>query len=339
MELKPCTLPLIIPKLEAAIRDLPSDHPTLPAILQEFSNQMRGYQGQKSLVFYLKQLDMKKYDIIHDLRLFDGEYYFQMDILILCTSFFLVLEVKNRGGEIIFEKNFDQTTLKQNNKRTRIKNPVLQAKTQAKKLRKWLQDRNHPVPPIMYLFVNSKEETVIITDTNNYEINRNICNSEGLLGKIELIENSCQERMEPKDLRKITRLLLANHVPDDPDILEKFKISPKDLLPGVRCPNCHTRPMIYQRGFWYCRDCGKKFKDAHVQRINDHFLLIKPTITNVELRALLNISSRRVAYTILTSMDISFSGTNKGRVYYAPTSPSILRNPANLPLNKAPCTK
>ncbi|WP_165976165.1 NERD domain-containing protein [Bacillus salipaludis] len=339
MILKPCTIPPIIPRLEALIRGLPSDSPTLPEILQEYSSKMRGYKGEKSLVFYLSQLSMKKYDIIHDLRLFDGEYYFQIDILILCTSFFLVLEVKNRGGEIIFERNFNQTTLKQNNKRTRIKNPVLQAKTQARKLRKWLEDRNHPVPPTMYLFVNSKEETVIITDTNNYEINRNICNSEGLLGKIELIENSCQERMEAKDLKKITGLLLANHVPDDPDILEKFKISPKELLSGVRCPNCHTRPMIYQRGIWYCRDCGKKSKDTHVQLINDYFLLIKPTITNAELCALLHISSRKVAYTILTSMNLPFNGANKGRVYYAPTSPSTFRNPANLPLNKAPCTK
>ncbi|MBI0581373.1 NERD domain-containing protein [Neobacillus cucumis] len=318
MDLKPCTIPPIIPKLEAAIRALPTDHPSLLAILQDHNNKMRGYKGQKSLVFYLDQLSKKKYDIIHDLRLFDGKYFFQFDILLICTSFALIIEVKNRGGEIIFERNFNQTTLKQGNKRTRISNPVLQAKTQAEKLKKWLQEHNCPMLPVLYLFVNSKEETVIITETHNYEINRRICNSEGLLEKIESIESSSHERMDAKDLKKITRLLLASHVPENYNILEKYNISPKVLLTGVRCPKCETRPMNYIYGKWFCPNCGMKSKDAHLQHINDYFLLIKPTITNSELRQLLKIDSIKIANNILTNSKLPFTGKFKDRVYHQP---------------------
>jgi hypothetical protein len=55
-------------------------------------------------------------------------YYFQIDFLLLCRAFGVVLQVKHRGGEITFERDFNQTTIKRNGKKSRINNPVLQAR-------------------------------------------------------------------------------------------------------------------------------------------------------------------------------------------------------------------
>ncbi|MED3561213.1 nuclease-related domain-containing protein [Bacillus xiapuensis] len=317
MNLKPLTLPPMVEKIDALLRRIRFDHPKMMNIQMEREMKMKGYQGQKALEFYLDQLPEKKYDIINDLRLYDGKYYFQIDVLVLSVAFFLDLEAKNRGKEIIFERELEQATLVKNNYRERIDNPVLQAKTQARKLRKWLQDQNCAAPPIHYLFVNSNKNTKITFAYHNHPQNRNICNSEGLLEKIEQIEEFEIEKITQKELRKIARLLLAHHIPEDPDILRYFDISPKEISTGVKCPNsvCHFIGMERRYGTWYCPKCGTRSKDAHIQAIYDHFLLIKPTITNAELCNFLHINPR-IAYKILSAMNLPFTGKYRDRVYY-----------------------
>ncbi|WP_051590911.1 nuclease-related domain-containing protein [Bacillus sp. UNC438CL73TsuS30] len=339
MNLKPLTLPPMVEKIDALLRRIRFDHPKMMNIQMEREIKMKGYQGQKVLEFYLDQLPEKKYDIINDLRLYDGKYFFQIDVLVLSTAFLLNVEAKNRGKEIIFERDLEQVTLVRNSRKERIDNPVIQAKTQARKLGKWLQNQNCAAPPIHYLFVNSNKQAKITFAYPNHPLNRDICNSEGLLEKIEQIEEFEIEKMTQKELRKIARLLLAHHTPEDPDILQYFDISPKEISTGVQCPHkeCKFIGMERRYGTWCCPKCGTRSKDAHIQSISDYFLLIKPSITNAELCDFLHINPR-LAYKILTSMNLPFTGKFRDRVYHksASTNPSNRRNPANLPLNKAP---
>ncbi|WP_430103751.1 nuclease-related domain-containing protein [Peribacillus simplex] len=59
-----------------------------------------GYNGEYRVFQSLKSLPEKEYLLFHDLRLFGSPFPFQMDILILTSSFLLILEVKNMAGEI-----------------------------------------------------------------------------------------------------------------------------------------------------------------------------------------------------------------------------------------------
>jgi Nuclease-related domain len=314
---KPLTLPIRVIKLRVLKGRVHTDNPKWLKIEQEYKNRLQGYEGEKSMEFYLNQLSQKKYDIFHDIRLFDGKYYFQMDFLLLCRAFGVVLQVKHRGGEITFERDFNQTTIKRNGKKSRINNPVLQARQQAIKLKKWLKDHNCPEMPILHLFINSKEETVIITNPGNEQVNRYICNSESFLEKIEQIANYYKsDNIDTKDLRKMKRLLLTNHIPDNPDILKQFNLTPNDILTGVRCPECSFLSMNYQYGTWCCPGCKTKSKTAHVQAINEYFLLIKPSITNAELRQFLHIDSPKIIHKLLTSMKLPSTGKFRDRVYH-----------------------
>ncbi|MFK9091494.1 nuclease-related domain-containing protein [Bacillus salipaludis] len=119
---KECLLPLRIQKYEALDPRLIPNHPIRPTLLTEYNNWMAGYKGEKSLDFYLSMLPEEKYLIFHNIRLLLGRYFFQIDILLLCTAFGLVLEVKNRKGEYFFQKYLNQTTLKNE----RIRNPIIQ---------------------------------------------------------------------------------------------------------------------------------------------------------------------------------------------------------------------
>jgi hypothetical protein len=181
-----------IEKLEALIRRLLTFHPQYPNVVADYKRRMAGYRGEKSLDFHLSMLPDSEYFIFHGLRLLYQQYYFQIDFLLLCSTFAMVLEVKNRAGELSFEKEFNQTTCKKNGTEERIKNPVLQAKLQAKKLKSWLRDHNCTEIPIHYFFVNSNEKTIIRTEPRNEQMIQHICNSENLLEKIEQIAKLCK---------------------------------------------------------------------------------------------------------------------------------------------------
>ncbi|MBV7505239.1 NERD domain-containing protein [Bacillus sp. sid0103] len=315
---KECLLPLRIKKYEALIRRITEDHSIRPTILIEHKNWMAGYHGEKSLDFHLSMLPESNYLIFHNIRLKLGRYFFQIDILLLTAAFALALEVKNRTGEYLFQKYLNQTILKTNGSEERIKNPVLQAKLQALKLKKWLKAHNCPDVPIHYLFVNSNQKATIRVEPGNEQILTNIVNSEGLIEKIsQIASHNKHEKLDKKELNKVKRLLLSNDTPENPDLLERFHICKNDLLPGVQCPICNCLPMEYVYGTWVCPNCKCKSKTAHIQAIHDYFLLIKPSMTNSELRHFLQIDSPKCANKILKSMNLTFAGTLKGRIYYS----------------------
>lgn len=303
-----------IPKLLALKGRLPSNHPKQPLIEAKYKNKMAGYKGEKSLDFYLSMLPDSNYFIFYGLRLLYQEYYFQMDILLLSTHFALILEVKNIAGELYFDRDFGQMIRSIKGVKERYKNPVAQARLQAIKFKKWLQDRHIEIP-ILYLFVNSNNKTELVSESKT--MTRNMCNSEFLLEKITQLEGSYMgESLNIKELRKVKRLLLSNHAPENPDVLKNFDISPNELLTGVRCPKCLYLPMFYQSGKWNCPNCKEISKTAHSQAIQDYFLLQKPSITSSELRNLLHLTSPRVAHKILTSLNLPFTGKFKNRVYH-----------------------
>lgn len=313
-----------ITKLEILKGRIPEFHPKWVEVIADLKDQMAGYEGEKSLQFYLDILPDKDYYILYGLRLKYKNYYFQIDCLVLCSKFGLVLEAKKWTGDFCFDNNFNQMTVIRRKGKIRRKNPVLQAKLQAKKLKCWLEEHDCPDIPIHYLFVNTNESSEIISD----EPIRNACNSEVLLDKInQLVESYKIDTLETKDLRKMQKLLLANHTPESPDLLKEFNISQNEIPTGVICPECKSLPMKYRAGYWCCLKCGHKSKTAHYQAIQDYFHLIKPFITNRELRKFLHINSIKVASKILTSLNLPSTGTFKDRVYH-------LQSPPHFPLNK-----
>lgn len=165
--------------------------------------------------------------------------------------------------------------------------------------------------------MNSNQKAIIKTDPRNEQVTQHICNSETLVEKIDQIAKYYKtDKLDQKELKKIKRLLLNNHTPDNPDILKTYNLTPKDIITGVQCPECSTIPMVYKRGKWCCSKCKKHSKTAHIEAIKDYFLLIKPTITNAELCRFLHINSINIGYKILKSMKLSSSGKFKNRVYH-----------------------
>jgi hypothetical protein len=305
-------------KLEVLVkRRLNPTHVRRQDIEAEYRIRLKGYLGEKSLKFYLDMLPDKKFYIFFGIRLKYKNYYFQIDVLIICSSFVLALEAKKMDGDMVFERDFKQTTLHKNGRIQRINNPILQVMLQAKKLRAWIADHGFPDLPILYLFVNTNEKTAIKTLTSNQQVTQHVCNSEALLDKIEhYSEYYTNPKLEEHDLRKLKKLLLEKHTPEDGDVLKDFNLTKKDIIPGVLSPTNSSNLMKYKHGIWICPDSGAKFKTAHIEAVHDYFLLVKPTITNAELRWFLQIDSPKIAHRLLTSMNLPFTGKYRDRVYY-----------------------
>lgn len=113
----------------------------------------------------------------------------------------------------------------------------------------------------------------------------------------------------------IAQYLVSRHSPKQIDILQEYGLTVNDLPWGVLCQDC-THPMHYQKGIWHCPKCHSVSKDAHIEAINDHFLLIKPTITNRECQTILRLPTSDVTRRILITLDLPTTGHTKNRVYH-----------------------
>ncbi|WP_246941398.1 nuclease-related domain-containing protein [Bacillus pinisoli] len=317
MLLKERQISIRIRKLEALLRRLPKTHPTYSDLEVELAKNLAGYRGEQSMNYYYSYLMDNKYCIFHDLRLFDQQHYFQMDTLLLCPSFILIVEVKNFIGTLFFDSNFKQLIRTHNGKEEAFPNPLIQAKNHQRKLSDWLEVNKLPSLPIESLVVISNPQAIIRTSPNYKEAFQKVTTSQNFLDKLVLIEATYKtERLTGKEIKKISKMLLSKHAEGNPDLLRQFSINKDDLLLGVYCPSCSRIPMNRIETKWFCTFCNAYSSDAHIHSLSDYLLLFETTITNRKLREFLRIESRNIATYLLSSMNLPTTGKGKGTTYH-----------------------
>ncbi|MEH7235839.1 nuclease-related domain-containing protein [Bacillus sp. JJ1562] len=311
------TIPIEILILVALIRRLKPDHPKIQQLQVELAKRKKGYRGELSINYYLELIDTPEFLILHDIRLPDGKSFFQIDTLIITPHFILILEVKNMAGTLYFEDESNQMIRTLNNEEEGMPNPILQAKRHSRQLRYWLTQRKLPILPIEFLVIISDPKTII--KASRPSIFTKVMHSVNLPFTFEKIEKRhTKETLTMKEMKKIAATIEKHHTPKRPDLLTQFAIQKDEIRNGVHCPDCLTLPIERKRGYWYCESCCKKSRTAFIQSLQDYELLIKSTITNEELRDFLQISSGKLAFQLLKSMNLDKVGENKGRTYHLP---------------------
>jgi hypothetical protein len=309
--------PITLEQAKAAQRRLPINHIMKKAIEAKVRKLASGYQGEKTLNYFLGLLPDKKYHIFHGLRLPIGNYFFQMDALLLSPKLIIILESKNYSGTILIEKH--QLTQEINNSKVIYENPIAQVNRHKILLHYLFEKYQVPSISIETLVVFTKASTEIKIATGYIEAEKKIGKVHNLLKKIEELEKyHNKDRIDQKTIGKIRRLVLNKHTPLRTDILQTFGIDKSDILTGVRCPNCSFLPMQYNRKNWICPECPCTTKDAYLEAVNDYFLLINPSITNSELREFLQLPSRRSSTYLFTLLNLPSTGSKKGRIYHQP---------------------
>ncbi|MEB1806924.1 MAG: NERD domain-containing protein, partial [Bacillaceae bacterium] len=298
------TVPVKILKLQALLRRLPRQHPKRRLVEEELAKSLAGYYGEKSIDYYLSFLP-QEYLILHDLRLPDSEKrYFQIDTLILSPKFFIILEVKNISGTLIFDQTFHQLIRQTSEKEEGFPDPILQVKRQQAQFQSWLTQHKFPRVPIIKFIVISNPATIIKQGPVDIVIH-----AASIPQKLKSVEEKYrQEIMPPKTLKKLSTLLVKQHQTADPDILERLCIAKEDVLTGVHCPRCEELSMIRKGHGWICPHCHYHSIDAFLLSLDDYALLFAKTITNQELRNFLQIPSTSVASKLLASLDLKYTG-------------------------------
>lgn len=312
---KPCSLPINAMLIEALLQRLALGHPKRSALELELGRKMAGYWGEQSVCSILEVLPKNEYFIFHDLRLQGKPHPFQIDFLVLSPYFFLILEVKNIAGELYFDDSFKQIIRTINNQNEAFDDPVMQVNLQRKQLQAWLTAKKLPPIPIETLVVSANPKAVLRAE--NKRLSDMVVRKKSLSFKIEELANKHQrEIISKKELKKLTNTLLKAHTPHISELLKNYKILTDELMTGVHCPNCGKLPMTRKWGMWVCSSCSFTSRDAHLRALRDYALLIKPIITNREMRKFLQLESASAAARILSCLNLPYTGSTKDRVYH-----------------------
>ncbi|RLQ94756.1 nuclease-related domain-containing protein [Falsibacillus albus] len=327
MIVKELQIPRKVIILEALLRRLPKTHPQRLKIEEERARSMAGYKGEQTIDYHLRSLEDQKYYIFHDVRLKERkDYYFQIDILILSPYFILILEVKNISGTLTFNQNFKQlirTT--SDGVEDCFPDPILQVSEQEYQLKHWLEQFNFASIPVLSLIVITNSSSQIRMEPFDKKVLNKVVRNKMLRTKINEFEKIYRdEKFSGKEMRKIKKLILKHHTEYDYPALEKFNISPSELITGIHCPHCSTLPMVREMRSWSCSHCHHQSKVAFLPSIMDYVLLVKQEFTNRDIRYFLNIASEQTSLRLLTSNGhIKPIGDTKNRKYHMKISPTL----------------
>lgn len=299
---------------------LAKGHEKLDIIHEDLAKRSAGYRGELKVDYFLSFLPSDKHYIFCDIRLIQNDKPFQIDTLVITSSFILILETKNILGTLFFDKHSNQLIRTLNGEDEGFSNPMYQVEHQKRQLKEWMKKYNFPLIPIEHLVIISSPSTIIKTTNGNHVLFNKVLHAEHLLNKINELEQTFKKhQLDKKMIRKLNKLLLKNHTPREENILEWYGLHHKEIITGVQCPKCGKLPMARMYGTWYCRHCHEKNKSAHKQAINDYFLIYK-TINNQQCREFLHLESRYTSKKILKSMNLPYTGNQKSRIYFKPTN-------------------
>lgn len=319
MIVKKRTIPIRIQKMNALLPRLPDSYTKTQEIKSNLSRRIAGYRGEQSLDFHLYKLSEKSFYILHGIRLTNGKYYFQIDTLILTTSFALILEVKNYSGVLYFDPVCNQ--LIQRNAAGEEKgyaNPVEQANQQMQELKNWFKKRCINLP-IEFLVLISKPSTIIKTGPQYARLLQKVKHVQFLISEIQRLSSIYKEELSTNELRSISRQIKKGHQTEMFDVLDFYKVPISDIKTGVMCPYCNYIPMKRQFAMWHCPKCNSLDRSAHSQAVTDFFLLNNDEpASNQAFRNFLQLNSRFITVKILNSLSLPHTGTNKGRRYHPP---------------------
>ncbi|WP_071460693.1 NERD domain-containing protein [Bacillus massilinigeriensis] len=315
MIVKEREIPLRLRKLESLGRCLHRSHPARQPILEEYKRRKSGYRGELAFDRYLDTYLSEDYYVLRNLRLPVRDSFFQIDTLILSPAFLLIAEIKNHSGSITLDSKFNQMTHTfQENETVIFNDPLLQAKLQASLLDDWLENHAKLSIPIDYLVVFTNPSVHIDTPTPAYYYK--VCRMNSFLEKLASVKKHFPKPIvTPKELKRLAKLLTKNHNPEDNiNILEDFNLTRADIHTGVQCPACSNFTVKRVSGYWRCSSCLKKSREAHIQAIDDYFLLIDCSISNRTLCDILCLSPS-TARRLITTLHLHAVGSYRGRHY------------------------
>ncbi|MBS4216873.1 NERD domain-containing protein [Bacillus sp. FJAT-49711] len=309
-------IPIKILILEALLRRLPLLHSKRGLLQEELSKCYAGYRGEQSMDYYLAQLPQRNFLIFQDLRLpLSENAYFQIDILLITPSFFIIYEGKNISGHLYFD--FNQLIRTLDEIEETFSDPIVQVQNQQYHLGNLLKKHfNKSLPNTSFVVVTNPSSKIEINSNYRTAFEKVIRNP-AILQKTEHFSGKHhKEIFDKKELQKLSRILHKLHTPALPNVLEQFNITKDEILQGIYCEGCQSLTTARLQRKWQCTKCGIENTDAYIHALIDYFLLNGKKITNQQCRDFLQLPSNSISSKLLRSLNLSFEGNYRNRVYF-----------------------
>ncbi|MFC4386565.1 nuclease-related domain-containing protein [Gracilibacillus marinus] len=288
-----------------------AESPIRNELERQYQRERKGHEAECDSDFHMERLGFlhsKKAIYIPGIRLPTkiGNTYFQIDSLLLTTSFALIIESKSSSGQFNYSeygKNFIHDKFD-------MLDPIIQSEEQRDQLQQWLNRADYPIETIVGL---SNSHAKIITDQTSKWIHERVMHFGHLKSAIPHLANKHQQEILKRDqLLRLKKYLLTHHT----ERHYTFNTFFTPYAQGVLCPKCYTLGMKRTRYTWCCLRCKHVSRDAHLEDLLDYFCFVHNRITNRECKHFLGLDSSHTAYNLLRQAPfLEPRGTSKGRYY------------------------
>ncbi|SIT73781.1 nuclease-related domain-containing protein [Edaphobacillus lindanitolerans] len=299
--------------LERLLVLLPDSHEKQNEIQDAVYRAKAGRAGERMVDKYVRLTRIPgPAKVLTDLELEIGpDHIVQIDTVILTPRGAWILEAKLYKGILRYRHNPRRLErVDQNEEITPFPCPIMQLDTQMKGLERWLTDRGIVLP------VNGK---IAFVSNNLWE---------GLPDEAPIIPvrevslylqqsfDHMRDSMNVSEFNHLVSLLAEEKYRFNPfPLCKRFGINPNDLKRGFLCPVCHARMRFVTERTCRCDDCSVQTAPDYGRAILDWFLLIHPTINNLQLRKFLGLKDKYAATRILALFDLQRVGTSVNTAY------------------------
>ncbi|MGK7376450.1 nuclease-related domain-containing protein [Planococcus sp. 1R117A] len=294
---------------EALLKRLPVNHEKSRKIQELLNYEKAGAGGEERVDELLSYFEPNyPFIVIQDLSLPDRS---QIDTVFITQDRLLILEIKNMGGELRLRSNpsvLDQTL--PNGKRRYFKSPVVQAETAKIKMEKVLKQFGCTLP-VETAVVMAYPSQVI----ENVPLGATVWIADELFFQLHRLK--IEDKLLTVDqMNSLGQNLLAVDQKYQPfPLAPNLRINLQDIQNGVYCPRCRFRKMNRVVRKWECPPCNLTDLNAHLDAIDDWFMLCKPTITANECKIFLGMPTQEAAKRALKRKKLEEVGGKRHRFY------------------------
>lgn len=295
---------------EALLRRLPPMHPKRSAVKSSLHTAKAGFGGEDRLDEAMEFFDPPyAYRIIQDFSL-PAPFKIQVDTVVLTQSGLYLLEVKNISGRLQFRQNPSALhSVLADGKIKSYKSPITQMNETTIRMRMFLKTLGWHLPV-----------TSIIVIAHPSQIVEDAPHTSRILSAAEVSFYFSEIKESPllsiEELHRLGQTFLSAHQDYDPfPLAPKFQIDRSEIESGVFCPRCLLGKMAKTKIAWECETCRLISRNAHVQALNDWFMLIKPTITTAECCEFIGLQSLDAAKHFLVKNGCQPVGGRRYRHY------------------------
>ncbi|MGE7672098.1 nuclease-related domain-containing protein [Lysinibacillus sp. NPDC094403] len=304
--------PLKLLWLEALKRRLFEEDPDFSYYNEQFRRFDAGFAGERKVDReWLELVCPYTFLVLHNLILMNSaQHSHQLDTLFICSNFMLVIEIKNINGRLDFDDITHQCIrTKPDGTVEGFPNAITQTQRHMQFLKVIYQNYSLPIEGAVII---SNPSAIIASHPNTIPI----FHVSGLQTHLNsLFKKYTQAILSDEQLTQIAQQFLSRHQSSK----LPASIDSSRFRRGVLCPKCQYKSqMHYSRGIWICSYCQYASEEIFAEALQDYRYLVRPTITNKQLREFFDIPSSDAANRLLRKFQFPYTGSYKNRVYQLP---------------------